>query len=207
MWGSLPVYHMMNICLLINWTQNDDILTGSRAEWTCRSVSSMTAAATKTVMQMTARQRRAWTRRCHPWYTNTHSHTQSGMQWDVYSGRECHRGQTRKFSKQPRPECPWSGMWFESHGFPAVTVTLQHESERVTGQRNDPTYTDPVQSSFITLNHYNTHDKCRFPLDTRCHISPLFLSQTHIFVHLCLWGHSLTQCILYILTLTLLISA
>lgn len=41
---------------------------GCRAGWIYRSVLSMTVAATRTVMQMTARRRPVWTHLCPPWY-------------------------------------------------------------------------------------------------------------------------------------------
>lgn len=45
---------------------------GCRAAWTCRSVLSMTAAATRTAMQMTARQRPVWTHLSPLWYKLIH---------------------------------------------------------------------------------------------------------------------------------------
>lgn len=41
---------------------------GCRAGWIYKSVLSMTVAATRTAMQMTARQRPVWTHLCPPWY-------------------------------------------------------------------------------------------------------------------------------------------
>ncbi len=136
----------------------------------------MTAAATKTAMQTTARQRPAWTHRCLPWYTHMHmhTHTHTHTHGDVSSIR----GHTNSFETAPsRMPLNWG----------CCLQALSSQQRLQLSQRGS--WAREMTPPTLTLyNHHSLaqplqqHDMCRFPLDM-LRSAPVTHTHTHARTH------------------------